>query len=51
MLRSVFEAPAFVSGFDDLAVMGKAVEQRGSHLGIAKDAGPLAERQVGGDDD
>ena len=29
----------------------EAVEQRGGHLGIAKDAGPLAEAQVGGDDD
>ena len=31
--------------------MGQAVEQRRGHLGIAKDAGPFAEAQVGGDDD
>ena len=30
--------------------MGEAVEQRGGHLGIAEDAGPLREGQVGGDD-
>jgi hypothetical protein len=31
--------------------MGKPVEQRGRHLGVAKDAGPFAEAQVGRDDD
>jgi hypothetical protein len=29
-------APAFVAGFDDIAMVGEAVEQRGGHLGIAK---------------
>ena len=29
----------------------EAVEQRGGHLGIAEDGRPLAEGQVGGDDD
>ena len=29
----------------------KAIEQRGGHLGIAEDAGPFAEAEVGGDDD
>ena len=48
---SVFEAPGLVAGFDDFAMMGQAVEQRGGHLGIAKDRGPFAEGQVGGDDD
>ena len=28
-LCSVFEAPAFVTGFDDFAVMCEAVEKRG----------------------
>ena len=32
-LRAVLEAPAFVAGFDDLAMMGQAVEQRRGHLG------------------
>ena len=30
--------------------MGKAIEQRGGHLGIAEHAGPFAEAEVGGDD-
>ena len=28
-----------------------AIEQRGVHLGVAEDGGPLAEGEVGGDDD
>ncbi|MNY44013.1 hypothetical protein D3C86_1790050 [compost metagenome] len=51
MGRTVFESEAVVSGFEDVAMMREAVEQRGGHLGIAEDAGPLAEAQVGGDDD
>ena len=47
----MFEAPAFVAGFDDLAMMGQPVEKRGSHFGVAKDARPFGEGQVGGDDD
>ncbi len=34
---SVFEAPAFVAGLDNAAMMGQAVEQRGGHLGVAED--------------
>ena len=41
-LGVVFEAPAFVSGIDDVAMMGQAVEQSGGHFGIAEDAGPFA---------
>lgn len=48
---SVLEAPAFVAGLDDLAMVGEPVEQRGGHLGIAKDAGPFTEGQFDGDDD
>ena len=48
---AVLEAPAVVAGLDDVAVMGEAVEQRGGHLGVAEDARPFAEGQVGGDDD
>ena len=51
VLCSVLEAPAFVAGLDDLTVVGEAVEQRGGRLGIAEDAGPFAEGQIGGDDD
>ena len=45
------EAEAIVSGLQDVAVVGKPIEQRGCHLGIAEHAGPFAEAQVGGDDD
>ena len=31
--------------------MGEAIEERGGHFGITEHAGPLAEAQVGGDDD
>lgn len=32
-------------------MVGEAIEQRGSHLGIAEDPGPFAEAEVGGDHD
>ena len=48
---AVFEPPALVAGFDDFAVMGQAVEERGCHLGVAKHTGPIAKGQVGRDDD
>jgi hypothetical protein len=32
---AVLEAPAFVAGLDDLAVMSEAVEQGCRHLGVA----------------
>ncbi len=31
-------------------MMGDAIEQRGGHFGITEHGGPLAERQVAGDD-
>jgi hypothetical protein len=42
---------AFIAGFEDVAVVSKAIEQGSRHLGIAEDAGPFAEAQVGGDHD
>ena len=48
---AILEAPAFVAGLDDVAMMGEAVEQRGGHLGITEDHGPLAEGEVRRDDD
>lgn len=39
---SAFEAPGFVSGFDDLAMTDEPTEQRDRHLGVAKDARPFA---------
>ena len=50
-LCPVLEAPAFVAGLDDLAMVCEPVEERGGHLRVAEDARPLAERQVGRDDD
>lgn len=47
----MLEAPAVVAGLDDIAMVGDVVEQRGGHLGITEDGRPLAEGEVGGDDD
>ena len=44
---TVLEAPAFVSGLDDVAVVGEPIEQRRRHLGIDEDVRPFAESQVG----
>ena len=41
----------FVAGLDDLAMVGQPVEKRGGHLGVAEDAWPFGEGEVGGDDD
>lgn len=32
-------------------MVGEPIEKCGGHLGIAEDAGPFTEAQVGGDDD
>jgi hypothetical protein len=47
---SVFEPPAFVASFDDIAMMGEAIEQRHRHFGIAKCVRPCAKGEIGGDD-
>jgi hypothetical protein len=47
---SVLEAPTFVAGLDDLAMMGEPVEECRGHLGVAEDGGPFAEGEIGGDD-
>src|SRR5271168_3969945 len=49
--RAVLEAEAVVSGFEDVAAVGEAVEQRRRHLRIAEDSGPFAEAEVRRDDD
>src|SRR5271154_4223803 len=49
--RAVFEAEAVVSGFEDVAAVGKTIEQRGRHLRVAEHGGPLAEAEVRRDDD
>jgi hypothetical protein len=40
-VRLFLEAPAFVAGLDDLAVVGQAIEKRGGHLGVAEHARPF----------
>jgi hypothetical protein len=47
---AVLEAPAIVVGFDDVAVMSEAVEQRRRHLGVDEDAWPFTEGEIGCDD-
>jgi hypothetical protein len=51
IVGSALEAPTVVAGFDDVAVVGQPIEQRGGHLGVAEHARPFAEGQIGGDDD
>lgn len=48
---AALEPPAVIAGFDDIAVVGQAIEQRGGHFGIAEYARPFTEGEVGGDDD
>jgi len=48
---AVLEAPAFVAGLDDVAVMRETIEKGRGHLGVPEDSGPLAEGEIGGDDD
>jgi hypothetical protein len=51
IIIAAFESPAVIARFDDVAVVGQAIEQRGGHLGVTEDAGPFTECEVGGDDD
>jgi hypothetical protein len=46
-----FEPEAIVPGFDDVAVMGKTIQQGGRHFWVTEDARPFAEAEVRGDDD
>jgi hypothetical protein len=48
---SALEAPAVVSGLDDIAVMGQPIEQCSGHFGVSEDARPFTEGKVCGDDD
>ncbi len=45
------EAVTVVTRLDDVAVVRDPIEQGGDHLGVAEDAGPFGEAQVGGDGD
>ncbi len=44
------EPKAIVSGLQDVATVGQAIEQRGGHLRVAEDRGPFAEVEIRGDD-
>src|SRR5690242_8293396 len=48
---AVLKAPALVAGFDDVAVMRQPIQQRGCHFGVAEDARPFGEGEIGRDDD
>src|SRR3954451_12441965 len=48
---TVLEAPASVADLDDIVVMGQSIRQHGCHLGIAEDARPFGEGEIGRDDD
>src|SRR6202030_2106529 len=51
IVGSTLEAPAVVSGLDDIAVVGQSIEQRGGHFGVTEDARPFTEGEGCGDDD
>ena len=51
ILGPAFEAPTVISGFDDVAVVSEAIEQRRCHLGIRKDVRPFTKSEVGRNDD
>ena len=45
----VADAPAFVVGYDDVALLGQPIERCRRYLGIAKHVEPSGKGQVGGD--
>src|SRR5262245_11194559 len=47
----VFEAPALVAGFENVAVVGQPVEQRRGHFGVGEDARPFGEGEIGRQND
>ena len=48
---SVFETPALVAGFENVAVVGQPVEQRRSHLGVGEDTWPFGKGEIGRQND
>ena len=46
IVATALEAPAFVSGFNDVTVVSEAIEQCGRHLGVSEDARPFAEARL-----
>jgi len=51
MRGAVLEAEAVASDFENVAIVGKPIDQRGGHFDIAEDAGPFAEAKIRRDDD
>jgi hypothetical protein len=51
IVSPAFEPPTVIAGFDDVAVVGQAIEERSRHLGITEDARLFPECEIGGDDD
>lgn len=47
---AVFKTIAVVASFNNVAAMREPVQQCRGHLGIAEDAGPFGEAQIGGND-
>jgi len=47
---TLFEAEGVVACFQDVAVVSDAIEQGGGHLGVAEDADPFREGEVGSED-
>jgi hypothetical protein len=43
---AIFEAPTFVPGLDDIAVVSEPVEHGRSHFGVAEDVRPFAEGEI-----
>jgi len=43
---AALEPSAVIAGFDDIAVVGQAIEQRGGHFGIGEYARPFTEGEV-----
>ena len=50
MCGTVSKTVTVIAGFDDVAMVGEAVEQRGGHLRVVEDPGPFTEGKVGGED-
>ena len=47
---TVSETVTVIAGFDDVAMLGEAVEQRGGHRRVVEDPGPFTEGKVGSED-
>ena len=49
-LFALFEPVGVVTGLQDVAVVGHAIQEGGGHLGVAEDLHPFPELKVGCDD-